>query len=208
MATKRRQPPEVKKDELIERTREAAVDSLPGYDVEHDPTAPEFAYDFEQVLDYFSDQLSDDLRPTQINYLAAYVILGSNKYAAQVAGLHPQTPVNWRNDDYSETYLPYLKMADDMHTEYLEQEVKRRALMGTREPIVYKGEVTGYRRKKSDNLLMFILKGREPEKYRDNARIEVTGEGGGPIEVEFTVPQLNQEVESEDGDVIEGEVVD
>ncbi len=33
----------------------------------------------------------------------------------------------------------------------------------------------------SDTLLMFLLRANRPAKYRDNARLELTGEGGGPI---------------------------
>ena len=33
----------------------------------------------------------------------------------------------------------------------------------------------------SDTLLMFLLRANRPAKYRDNARLEVTGAAGGPI---------------------------
>lgn len=38
----------------------------------------------------------------------------------------------------------------------------------------------------SDLLLIFLLKARKPEKYRDNYRIETTGADGGPIAVSGT----------------------
>ena len=38
-------------------------------------------------------------------------------------------------------------------------------------------------KKPSDLLLIFLMKGAMPEKYRDNARLEHTGAGGAPLEV-------------------------
>jgi hypothetical protein len=38
--------------------------------------------------------------------------------------------------------------------------------------------------KKSDALLMFLLKGLKPERYRDRVSAEVTGKDGGPISLE------------------------
>lgn len=53
----------------------------------------------------------------------------------------------------------------DFTNEQLVMEVRRRA-MGYEAPIVYKGEITGTKIEVSDNLLMFLVKGRMPE-YRD-----------------------------------------
>jgi hypothetical protein len=35
----------------------------------------------------------------------------------------------------------------------------------------------------SDTLLIFLLKGRRPDKYRENVRTEHTGKDGGPIRI-------------------------
>jgi hypothetical protein len=43
-----------------------------------------------------------------------------------------------------------------------------------------------YETKRSDNLLMFTLKARRPDKFRDNSRVEMTGAGGGPVKLEDT----------------------
>lgn len=37
--------------------------------------------------------------------------------------------------------------------------------------------------KKSDRLLEFLLRGGKPDVYRDRGQVEVTGAGGGPIEI-------------------------
>ena len=49
----------------------------------------------------------------------------------------------------------------------LEAEAWRRAHDGIEEPILYKGQVVTHVRKYSDLLLMFLLKGLRPEKFRD-----------------------------------------
>lgn len=56
-------------------------------------------------------------------------------------------------------------------TEVLEQEARRRAVEGVDEPVFHRGEVVGAVRKYSDTLLIFLLKGRKPEVYRDNVHV-------------------------------------
>jgi len=57
----------------------------------------------------------------------------------------------------------------DMGTDAIEAELHRRAVAGVMEPIFYKGRRVNTVRKKSDVLLMFLLKSRRPHLYRDNA---------------------------------------
>lgn len=66
-------------------------------------------------------------------------------------------------------------------TEELEEEARRRAFRGVDEPVFYQGDECGSIRKYSDTLLIFLLKGRRPEKYRENVRTEITGKDGGPV---------------------------
>ena len=46
---------------------------------------------------------------------------------------------------------------------------------GVRKPVFYQGAICGSVREYSDTLLMFLMKGAMPEKYRDNYRAEHTG---------------------------------
>lgn len=85
----------------------------------------------------------------------------------------------------------------------LEDEARRRAYMGWEDPIIYQGrpqmvqeinsetgevtEVPLTVRKYSDTLLIFLLKGHYPEKYRDRISQEVSGPGGGPIDNQINV---------------------
>lgn len=50
----------------------------------------------------------------------------------------------------------------------LEKEAQRRACLGVTEPVFYKGEVVGSLQKYSDVLLIFLLKGRRPDRFREN----------------------------------------
>lgn len=68
-------------------------------------------------------------------------------------------------------------------TEALELEARRRAEKGVLEPIFYQGVKVGTVRRYSDSLLMFLLKAHRPAVYRENIRQELTGPGGGPIEI-------------------------
>lgn len=71
----------------------------------------------------------------------------------------------------------------DIGTDQIEAELHRRAVTGYLEPVFYKGRRVNTVRRKSDILLMFLLKKRRPE-YRDNYQ--------PPIED----PHLQQDLES------------
>lgn len=57
----------------------------------------------------------------------------------------------------------------------LEQEARRRAYDGTLKPVFYKGGECGHIREYSDTLLIFMLKGGRPEKYRERFDVEIKG---------------------------------
>ena len=63
------------------------------------------------------------------------------------------------------------------------------------EPVFYQGEVVGSVRKFSDTLLMFLLKGNRPDKYKDRVSKEIAGKDGGAIQVnsEIDLSKLSDE---------------
>jgi hypothetical protein len=63
--------------------------------------------------------------------------------------------------------------AVELGTDELEEEARRRAFAGVDEPVFYQGEECGAVRKYSDTLLIFLLKGRRPDKYRERVTIDV-----------------------------------
>lgn len=66
-------------------------------------------------------------------------------------------------------------------TAALEDEAVRRAMEGTLKPVFYKGAKVGTIREYSDTLLIFLLKARDPEKYAERSKQEVSGPGGQPL---------------------------
>ena len=58
--------------------------------------------------------------------------------------------------------------AFELGIQSIEDEAHTRAVKGTLEPVFHRGRRVATIRKKSDLLLMFILKARKPELYRDN----------------------------------------
>ncbi len=61
-------------------------------------------------------------------------------------------------------------------TEVLEDEALRRARDGTDKPIYQGGKKVGSVREYSDTLLIFLLKARNPAKYRERVNANVTGD--------------------------------
>lgn len=62
----------------------------------------------------------------------------------------------------------------------LEDEARRRAFAGTLKPVFYKGEECGAVQEYSDTLMIFLLKGGLPEKYRE--RVEHSGDPDAPVQ--------------------------
>ena len=107
----------------------------------------------------------------------AYVIgvmeTGNRTQAAVAAGVGASTPytLQWRNDAALQAALV---LADECAGDLMEAEAYRRGVSGVDEPVGwYKGEAGGMVRRYSDILLIFLLKGIRPEKYRE--RMEVRG---------------------------------
>jgi len=136
-------------------------------------------------------------------FLAAFRLTASVTKAAKAAKLDRSLHYRWLKEDPA--YAPAFAEAAAEAAQLLEDEAVRRAYEGVEEPLVYKGEFTyPWRQKvnketgevtnvrgnkpltintKSDGLLMFLLKGFKPEKYRDSWKGELTGAGGGPIAI-------------------------
>lgn len=100
--------------------------------------------------------------------------------AARVADRHYRTMIRYRSEDpkFAAAWLE----AVEKGTDALVDEAKRRATDGVDEPVYYKGKVVGTVRRYSDLLLMFLLKSRRPDIFRDNVKAEIVGAGGVPIQ--------------------------
>lgn len=97
--------------------------------------------------------------------------------AAKAAGIHRATAYEWRKQDPQ--FAAAWGDVEDRSTEVLEQIAVRRAAQG------------------SDVLLMFLLKARRPELYREHHHVEHTGPGGDRMKVEFNLDEVSRKVLSD-----------
>lgn len=105
-------------------------------------------------------------------FLDAIVETGGNiTRACQVAGISRRAAYEWREEE--EAFRVEWDDAVEAGTDELEEEARRRAFAGVDEPVFYQGEECGAIRKYSDTLLIFLLKGRKPDKYRERVQIDV-----------------------------------
>lgn len=94
--------------------------------------------------------------------------------AARASGLTLSTAYTMRDRD-PEFAAAWAKAVSDS-TVVLESEIARRAVHGVDEDVWHKGEVVGSAKKYSDNLLMFMTKARDPDRYRERSEVKHTGE--------------------------------
>jgi hypothetical protein len=97
-------------------------------------------------------------------FLAAYAQLGNITSAAARAKVGRRSHYEWlAAPAYAAAFVEAHEAAGDR----LEAEAHRRAVQGVKEPVYQGGERVGYIQKFSDTLLIFLLKGARPEKYRE-----------------------------------------
>lgn len=111
-------------------------------------------------------------------FLEQFKATGTITGAARATGIHRDTHYEWLQLDAD--YLARFTQAEVEAVDLLETEARRRALVGTERGVYYQGRKIDTYKETSDTLLIFLLKGRRPDIYRD--RFEHTGKGGGPIE--------------------------
>lgn len=99
-------------------------------------------------------------------FLEALAQTGVITHAAEVAGVHRTTAYDWKNADPE--FAAAMAAAELESVERMEYEARRRAVEGDEIAVYGKnGQVLGSFRKRSDVLLMFMLKKAKPE-YRDS----------------------------------------
>lgn len=111
----------------------------------------------------------------QGRFLKALAQYGNVSYAAKYAGVSRGHAYETRNADPG--FAVQWSDALDQSADVLEKEAWRRAVQGTKRKkgIYYEGEqiatevITEY----SDTLLIFLLKGARPQKFRDNQHLEI-----------------------------------
>jgi hypothetical protein len=120
-------------------------------------------------------------------YLEYYAKFGLVYTCAKLAGISPKTIQLWRVKDVSFAELE--AAAKLQYIEKMEEEADRRGMSGVEKPVYQGGRRVGVVKEFSDTLLIFRLKAMDPKKYRE--RLEMTGEGGGPIKTETNAININ-----------------
>ena len=105
-------------------------------------------------------------------FLKAYAVCGTVSTAAKAAGVTRNTIYVWAEHD--ESFALAMRQAELEATEVLETEAWRRARDGYSEPVYQQGKLVGTVQRYSDALLVFLLKARAPERYRDRVDVSVT----------------------------------
>jgi hypothetical protein len=90
-------------------------------------------------------------------------------HAAAEVGVDRSAHYRWLEDvEYAALFV----VAEEQAFDNLEREARRRAVEGTEKPVYQGGELVGTIREYSDTLLIFLMKGARPSKYRE--RVDVT----------------------------------
>lgn len=106
-------------------------------------------------------------------FLDAFREHGNVTWACRQIGMTNRTEVyRWQEND--DQFAIAFREAEIEATETMEAEAYRRAVKGTQKPVYQQGAMVGTVQEYSDTLLIFMLKARAPEKYRD----PVAGSGG------------------------------
>lgn len=115
----------------------------------------------------------------QREFLELLASNGNVTVTCEALNLRRQTVYEARAEDAE--FAAAWDAAMEQAADHLEAEARRRAVDGWDEPVFYQGEKAGLVRKFSDTLLIFLLKGARPEKFRDRQQHEHTGPGGEPL---------------------------
>ena len=139
---------------------------------DHTPESAECPWE-----DAFLDELSD---------------LGNVREACKRVGIGRKTAYD-RRENYPE-FAARWTLALDESCDVLEKEARRRAVEGVETEIPTKSGETIVQTKYSDTLLIFLLKGARPEKYRENHSIAHSGQVG------VTLTDLQSQAEADPPD--------
>lgn len=139
------------------------------------------AQPFEMTLEVDGDQpLSDMMSQLKKRaFLQAFRIMGTIYHAAQQAQVHRRTVLRWKKED--PVFRAAFNEAAEDATDIVEGQARVRANAGVKKTVYYKGKAVGHQLEYSDTLSIVLLKAYRPDKFREH--YEVTGPGGGPIEV-------------------------
>lgn len=136
-------------------------------------------------------------------FLIAFAESGNVSAAARLAGVGRRTHYDWLKAD--KEYRAAFDAAAEDAADALEEEARRRAL-GYEEPVYDRaGAMTGVRRRHSDLLMIFLLKGLRPEKYAQQHVVAGKGKGGALLLEHIVAGVLTPDEKAAAG-VVDGEL--
>lgn len=106
---------------------------------------------------------------------------GNVTRACKAVDISRQIAYEWREENPA--FAQAWDRAKAQGMEALEDEATRRAYEGYDKPITFQGVVTDTVKEYSDTLLIFLLKGGKPDKYRERTSTELSGPDGGPLQL-------------------------
>lgn len=114
-------------------------------------------------------------------FLEVFAQIGNVTSCAREVGVLRNTVYSWRADDPE--FAAAMDVAGDEAVDLLELEARRRGHDGYDKPVFQQGVQVGLIREYSDTLLIFLLKGLRPEKYREKPPtiIDVNAQSGAQI---------------------------
>jgi len=112
-------------------------------------------------------------------FLDHFRVQGNISRTCRAIGLNRSTVYEWQETD--DQFVHDFRQAELEATETMEAEAYRRAVDGTAKPVFHQGMQCGTVQEYSDTLLIFMLKARNPAKYREKSETEVTVKGGVTI---------------------------
>jgi hypothetical protein len=131
----------------------------------------------------------DNIRhPQKRAMLAAYTETANISRSAAAAEIDRTTHYVWMREDAD--YRAAFESAKEIAVDSLEDEAIRRAKDGLLKPVYQGGKLVGHIQEYSDTLMIFLLKGARPEKYRERFDTHLSGKDGGPVEMNVNREQL------------------
>ena len=112
--------------------------------------------------------------PKMDAFLAAYEETGNLSKSCELVEMDDMTHYRWLKKFPS--YQRRFAKAQVVASRKLEEEARRRAIEGVDEPVFHDGAVCGYKRRYSDTLLIFLMKGLMPERYRERTETQIRSE--------------------------------
>lgn len=129
-------------------------------------------------------------------FLDAYRDTGNIRTACEATGTVRRTVYKWQEHDAA--FSAEFGQAQAEAVEALEREAYRRAVEGVEEPVTAAGRgIVGYTRRYSDTLLIFLLKGAAPHKYRERVDLRHGGNADDPLTIRL---EYAEDVEHADAD--------